>query len=485
MARSTGRTYSRWPLSRNNEDRFLDLQPSAQHLYWLLYHSTDITHAGIVDWRPGRLTARARNMTVDYVLDAAAELEADGWVLFDGLTEEALVVDHLYDDEFLRNPNNAIGLIRAHAAIASRTLRAAVITELHRCHAQQPEFSAWSSPISAAKLAALLEHPGLNPADYRPAYGDRTHDRAVTAAIPSPMPSVSVSPNPSDTPSALVVRNLSAIPSPTPSPTPSHTPSGTPSGTPISGVTGSDPEYHPDPYPGHQPGHHGSHPEYHPEYHSTSTKNHEPRTSGGYLPTVGKSRARDAREAPPPTPPTPLTVAEVGRACLPDSADEPSAEARPPSRPPKYHPGHPDGYDADCADCDAVADAYAAWLTERAAEDPDDPEPARDCSRHPDAPYRSCRICAALRQQHDQWNARHQTRLAAAAEWKAHTIAACARRRYRQRLPALCDEYGWRIPPPEIANLDYGVVRCDHTTADLPPSWQAQIDALHPERHTA
>lgn len=106
--------------------------------------------------------------------------------------------------------------------------------------------------------------------------------------------------------------------------------------------------------------------------------------------------------------------------------------------PPKFHPEHPDGYVADCPECDAVHTARNAWLRAGIAAT----EPARYCRRHPEGSITPCRDCAAARERHAQWIA-HRDRGAAAArsaearrdaEIRRTAIAACD----------LCDSDGYR-----------------------------------------
>lgn len=196
-----GRTYSTRPCAIWDDDRYLDLSPQAQHLWGVLADHPNITHCGVVDWRPARLTPKARTWTVEAIEIAALELEETGWVLFSLGTEEAIVRDHIRFDEILRNPKNSIAMIKAYGAIASRELRAAVVSELRACKTLFPNHSAWSSPISADRLAELVARTALDSVDYRPAYADadampeayRTGS-PILAGVTSPMRSYSRSP---------------------------------------------------------------------------------------------------------------------------------------------------------------------------------------------------------------------------------------------------------------------------------------------------
>ncbi|MFG1794223.1 hypothetical protein [Nocardia sp. NPDC049149] len=160
------REYARIRLSRWDDNDWLDLTPAAQHLYDVLATDPDLSYCGRADWRPKRLTQRARGWTEAAILTAAAELEQERFILFDPLTEEALVRSLIRSDELLRNPKMGISVAKAYGALASRTLRAAVVTELRRAKEEHPEYSSWTSPMSSEQLARLVNLPGLDSVGY-------------------------------------------------------------------------------------------------------------------------------------------------------------------------------------------------------------------------------------------------------------------------------------------------------------------------------
>ncbi|NKY60792.1 hypothetical protein [Nocardia flavorosea] len=160
------REYARFQLSMWEDDDFLNLTPPAQHLYFVLATDPEMSYCGRVDWRPTRLRVRAAGWTPERIESAAAELEEARFVLFDPDTEEALVRALIRSDELLRNPKMGISVVRAYGAVASRTLRAAVVTEVKRAHAEHPEYSSFSSPISGEHLARLMTRPDLEEHGY-------------------------------------------------------------------------------------------------------------------------------------------------------------------------------------------------------------------------------------------------------------------------------------------------------------------------------
>lgn len=161
------REYARVRLNMAEDPEYLDLTVDAQHLYAnILLIDPSLSYCGIADWRPVRLTQRAKDLTLDRIMAAAAVLEEARFALFDPDTEEVLVRTLVRNDELLRNPKMALSVVKAYQGAASRTLRAAVVTELHKARETQSDFSSWTSPMSKDALARLLDLPALDPADY-------------------------------------------------------------------------------------------------------------------------------------------------------------------------------------------------------------------------------------------------------------------------------------------------------------------------------
>jgi hypothetical protein len=156
------REFARTRLSIWDYDAWLDLTPGEQHLYSVLSTDPGMNYAGRVDWRPARLTTRARGWTEEAIRIAAAGLESAEWALFDEQTEEGLVRRYIGDDELLRNPKLAIAVANAYGAIASRRLRAAVVSEIRRVRKENPDYSSWTHRISEKHLDRLLNLPGLD-----------------------------------------------------------------------------------------------------------------------------------------------------------------------------------------------------------------------------------------------------------------------------------------------------------------------------------
>lgn len=153
------REFAPVPIKIWGEDAFRALSPGAQHLYFVLSTSPALSHAGVTDWRPRRVAALAAGWSVDDVVTAAAELIDALRIVVDEDTEEVLLVDHVRHDGILKQPRMATAMATAHAAIASAALRAVVVHELQRAHAEDPEAKGWGSAAAAELLARTAVDP--------------------------------------------------------------------------------------------------------------------------------------------------------------------------------------------------------------------------------------------------------------------------------------------------------------------------------------
>lgn len=161
------REYARIRLSIAEDEDFEDLTPAAQWLYLrVLLPDPSLNNAGVCDWRPNRLIGKANGIDLAYILDAAAELEQQRYVLFDVATEEALIRTYIRNDELLRNPKMALSVVSGYQATASKTLRAFIVTEVLKARDEHPEFSSWEHEISKAEVDRLLTRKGSDSVNY-------------------------------------------------------------------------------------------------------------------------------------------------------------------------------------------------------------------------------------------------------------------------------------------------------------------------------
>lgn len=161
------REYARIRLSIADDEDFENLSPAAQWLYLrVLLPDPSLNNAGVCDWRPSRLTVKAKGLTLAYILSAAAELEDARYVLFDTTTEEALIRSYIRVDELLRNPKMAISVVTGYRLVASKMLRAFIVTEAQKAKEEHPEYSTWTHEISKDDVGRLLTKSGSDSVQY-------------------------------------------------------------------------------------------------------------------------------------------------------------------------------------------------------------------------------------------------------------------------------------------------------------------------------
>ena len=188
-----------------NDEDWLDLPPAAQHLYFVLWTHPDLSYAGVTDWRPARLAQRAGQWTEDEVRRAGACLEARLFIVIDEQTEEVLVRPFVRFDGLMKQPIMAVSFANARAAVASRTIKAVIVHEAMKHHAQEPELAGWAKP----QVQELLAGRSLDPrARALP------EDPLTPASTQALTPGLTLSPG---------VGEASANPSAYPSPTSSST----------------------------------------------------------------------------------------------------------------------------------------------------------------------------------------------------------------------------------------------------------------------
>lgn len=159
--------------------------------------------------------------------------------------------------------------------------------------------------------------------------------------------------------------------------------------------------------------------------------------------------------------PIPIDSGDVGRERYVSNARDFS------NGPPEFHPGHEDGRVTGCDECAAVQAAREAYLVAWAQTVPE-PPPTR-CDEHRDATgfVPACGPCRTARKRFERWEASRAEARRAAAQHEQASRAECN----------LCDETGWRIPPPELTYADPPAAKCDHTTR-MPADWRRLIAAL-------
>ncbi|CQD25355.1 hypothetical protein BN970_07157 [Mycolicibacterium conceptionense] len=136
MAKATGKDHSEINLAIWGDDDWLDLTPPAQHLYFVLWTSPQLSYCGAGEWHPGRIAAMSKGWTAQSVEAAAAEISRELFLIIDTNTEEFLLRSWIKHDGLWRKPNMAVSMANARAALASRTLRGVVVHEVQKIKAR-------------------------------------------------------------------------------------------------------------------------------------------------------------------------------------------------------------------------------------------------------------------------------------------------------------------------------------------------------------
>lgn len=128
------------------DDEWRNLTKDAQHLYLLLLTDPERSYCGVVDWKPARITQRAREWTLLEIMRAAVELSYTFFLVVDQDTEEVLVRSFMRHDGLLLQPRMAVSVANAFGVIGSNKIRAVVVHELSRLKKEQPDLAAWEAP---------------------------------------------------------------------------------------------------------------------------------------------------------------------------------------------------------------------------------------------------------------------------------------------------------------------------------------------------
>lgn len=220
MAKATGKDYATINLDIWGNDDWLDLSPSAQHLYFVLWTSPSLSYCGTGEWHPGRISTKARGWTPEAVDAAALELSRELFLLIDLTTEEYILRSWIKHDGLWRSPTMSVSMANARAALASRTLRGVIVHEVSKLKAREPDYSSWTKDavvdllkqkaVDPTTLPAYPGYPGLNPtADppgnpwlYPPVYPPPTRESSPSSnpppyppRTPAPAPT-SITPSP-------------------------------------------------------------------------------------------------------------------------------------------------------------------------------------------------------------------------------------------------------------------------------------------------
>ncbi|MCV7230699.1 hypothetical protein [Mycolicibacterium komossense] len=209
MARATGKDHARINLDIWGDDDWLDLTPAAQHLYFVLWTSPQLSYCGTGDWRPAKIAAKAKGWTPAQVEAAAAELSRRLFLIIDTDTEEFLLRSWAKHDGLWRTPNMAVSMANARADLASRTLRGVFVFEVLKLKKRNPESTSWTREA----VVKMLSQAAVDPAELA------SFTPAVTLTVtPASTPPLTPDLTPPPTLNPTVGVNPTANPGPTPAP---------------------------------------------------------------------------------------------------------------------------------------------------------------------------------------------------------------------------------------------------------------------------
>lgn len=173
------------------DDDWRDLSPLARYLYMTLLTSPSLTHCGVADWRPTRISA-LNGMSTDEIEAAGAELVRSLYLVIDESTEEVLIRSFIRNDGLMKQPKMAVAMASAHAGVASKEIRAVIVHEAKRLKADFPDLHGWGSE----KATDLLRKRSLDPSTYPLGKGSIKGKR-------TPIGKGSPTPTPATTPSTM------------------------------------------------------------------------------------------------------------------------------------------------------------------------------------------------------------------------------------------------------------------------------------------
>jgi hypothetical protein len=227
MTRATGKDHARINLDIWGDEDWLDLAPRAQHLYFVLWTSPQLSYCGTGEWRPAKIAAKAKGWTPVQVEAAAAELSERLFLIIDTDTEEFLLRSWAKHDGLWRTPNMAVSMANARADLASRKLRGVFVFEVLKLKKRNADSNSWSRDA----VATMLTQKAVDPATLTP----------FTPSITPPLTPVST---PSITPPLTPLSTLSAGVGVNPTSNPGATPAPAPTSSSILQGGHQNPEGH-------------------------------------------------------------------------------------------------------------------------------------------------------------------------------------------------------------------------------------------------
>lgn len=191
------------------DESFLKLSASGQRMYFFLMSQPDLSHIGIIPYRPRRWFNTANGLEDQEVWDALTELTESKFVIIDEGEGELLIRSHLRNDRVYLQGNSMKAAAGQLPAIGSPTIRIALATEIDRIVAElTPVFrmSNGEHPLTDYQIACIsyfLDRfrklfPGIA-GQIRDLTSENTSDissNRIPTTRPSTKPSAMTSPRP-------------------------------------------------------------------------------------------------------------------------------------------------------------------------------------------------------------------------------------------------------------------------------------------------
>lgn len=160
------RNYAQVKVSIWDQYDFIDLDPDAQRLYFVLMTRAELNLAGVIEWRPGRLAELSKGTTKRHVEVAAGKLEASGFIVIDRETEECALRTAVRHDEVLeRGPKLAAGVVSAWRTVYSRRLRTCIAAEVQKMEGLSAGVQKVIEPLIQWAIANPSDTPPDTPSD--------------------------------------------------------------------------------------------------------------------------------------------------------------------------------------------------------------------------------------------------------------------------------------------------------------------------------
>lgn len=119
------------------------LDQGAQHVYFMLASSPDLSYCGVFDFIPGRMIDLCDGLTEAKIQASVRKLERHKYVVVDRKTRELFVRSFIRHDKILARRNMGHACARALGLVHSQAIRDAVLHELARLWLEDSGRDGW------------------------------------------------------------------------------------------------------------------------------------------------------------------------------------------------------------------------------------------------------------------------------------------------------------------------------------------------------